>query len=153
MLPSSFNGMSGIVVPPRHILTTTAIPVDVLCPKLSIRYANARGSLSKCMLNTECHQFNLHDFGFEAIIQDEELPPWRMVLFGNDHFTAIMGYGDLYMGNILILHVYYVEGLGHNLFSIGQFCDSDLEVAFRKHTYMMKSSPICLLSKASKTKS
>ncbi|GJW82273.1 retrovirus-related pol polyprotein from transposon TNT 1-94 [Tanacetum coccineum] len=70
-------------------------------------------------------------------------------------------------------------GLGHNLFSVGQFCDSDLEVAFRKHTffvrnlegvdllsgscgsnlytisleYMMKSSLICLLSKASKTKS
>ncbi|GJY53294.1 hypothetical protein Tco_0444958 [Tanacetum coccineum] len=61
----------------------------------------------------------------------------------------------------------------------GQFCDSDLEVAFRKHTCfvrdlngtdilkgsrgtnlytisideMMKSSPICLLSKASKSKS
>ncbi|GJT76323.1 hypothetical protein Tco_1043048 [Tanacetum coccineum] len=28
---------------------------------------------------------------------------------------------------------YYVEGLGHNLFSVGQFCDSDMEVAFRKH--------------------
>ncbi|GJR10651.1 retrovirus-related pol polyprotein from transposon TNT 1-94 [Tanacetum coccineum] len=75
--------------------------------------------------------------------------------------------------------VYYVEGLGHNLFSVGQFCDSDLEVAFRKHSCyvrdtdgvellkgsrgsnlytisvedMMKSSPICLLSKASKNKS
>ncbi|GJX06032.1 retrovirus-related pol polyprotein from transposon TNT 1-94 [Tanacetum coccineum] len=83
------------------------------------------------------------------------------------------------MGNILISRVYYVEGLSHNLFSIGQFCDSDLEVAFRKHTCfirnlkgvdllsgsrgsnlytismadMMNSSPICLLSKASKTKS
>ncbi|GJX80695.1 retrovirus-related pol polyprotein from transposon TNT 1-94, partial [Tanacetum coccineum] len=28
-------------------------------------------------------------------------------------------------------------GLGHNLFSVGQFCDSDLEVAFRKHTYFV----------------
>ncbi|GKB91408.1 retrovirus-related pol polyprotein from transposon TNT 1-94 [Tanacetum coccineum] len=72
-----------------------------------------------------------------------------------------------------------MEGLGHNLFSVGQFCDSDLEVAFRKHTCfvrnlegvdllsgsrgtnlyslsigdMMASSPICLLSKATKTKS
>ncbi|GJU59951.1 integrase, catalytic region, zinc finger, CCHC-type containing protein [Tanacetum coccineum] len=70
-------------------------------------------------------------------------------------------------------------GLGHNLFSVGQFCDSNLEVAFRQHTCfirnlegvdlltgsrgdnlytlslgnMMASSPICLLSKASKTKS
>ncbi|GJZ80900.1 retrovirus-related pol polyprotein from transposon TNT 1-94 [Tanacetum coccineum] len=26
------------------------------------------------------------------------------------------------------------DGLGHNLFSVGQFCESDLEVAFRKHS-------------------
>nr|GEV07539.1 hypothetical protein [Tanacetum cinerariifolium] len=30
--------------------------------------------------------------------------------------------------------IYYVEGLNHNLFSIGQFYDADLEVAFRKST-------------------
>ncbi|GKD83263.1 hypothetical protein Tco_1350102, partial [Tanacetum coccineum] len=79
----------------------------------------------------------------------------------------------------LISQVYYVEGLGHDLFSVGQFYDSDLEVAFRKHSCfvrnlkgvyllsgsrgsnlytismdkMMKSSLICLLSKASKKKS
>ncbi|GJR22449.1 hypothetical protein Tco_0970976 [Tanacetum coccineum] len=40
--------------------------------------------------------------------------------FGNDHFTAITGYGDYVQGNITIFHVYYVEGLGHNLFSVGQ---------------------------------
>ncbi|GKE66349.1 retrovirus-related pol polyprotein from transposon TNT 1-94 [Tanacetum coccineum] len=99
--------------------------------------------------------------------------------FGNDQVTTIIGYGDYHIGNVTISRVYYVEGLGHSLFSVGQFCDSDLEVAFRKHTcfvrdlegvdlltgsrgtnlytlsleYMMKSSPICLLSKASKTKS
>ncbi|GKB81768.1 retrovirus-related pol polyprotein from transposon TNT 1-94 [Tanacetum coccineum] len=33
-----------------------------------------------------------------------------------------------------IKRVYYVEGLNHNLFSVGQFCDADLEVAFRKST-------------------
>nr|GFC01482.1 ribonuclease H-like domain-containing protein [Tanacetum cinerariifolium] len=96
------------------------------------------------------------------------------VKFGNDHVARIMGYGDYQIGN-----VYNVEGLGHNLFSVGQFCDSDLEVAFRQHTCffqnldrvdlltgsrgnnlytlslqdMMATSPICLLSKASKTKS
>ncbi|GJU92652.1 retrovirus-related pol polyprotein from transposon TNT 1-94 [Tanacetum coccineum] len=99
--------------------------------------------------------------------------------FGNDHFGAIMGYGDYVIGDSVISRVYYVEGLGHNLFSVGQFYDSDLEVAFRKHSCyvrdvngvylikgnrstnlytifvedMMKSSPICLLSKASKNKS
>nr|GEY58966.1 putative ribonuclease H-like domain-containing protein [Tanacetum cinerariifolium] len=101
------------------------------------------------------------------------------VKFGNDHVAKIMGYGDYQIGNVTISRVYYVEGLGHNLFSVGQFCDSDLEVAFRQHKYfirnldgvdlltgsrgnnlytlciqdMMASSPICLLSKASKTKS
>ncbi|GJT59535.1 retrovirus-related pol polyprotein from transposon TNT 1-94, partial [Tanacetum coccineum] len=39
------------------------------------------------------------------------------------------------------LRVYYVEGLGHNLFSVSQFCDSDLEVAFRKHTYLVRGLP------------
>nr|GFB08029.1 ribonuclease H-like domain-containing protein [Tanacetum cinerariifolium] len=34
----------------------------------------------------------------------------------------------------MIKRVYYVEGLNHNLFSVGQFCDVDLKVAFRKST-------------------
>nr|GEV11676.1 copia protein [Tanacetum cinerariifolium] len=81
------------------------------------------------------------------------------------------------IGNVTISRVFYMEGLEHNLFFVGQFCDSDLEVAFRQHTCfirnldgvdllagsrgnnlytlslqdMMASSPICLLSKASKT--
>ncbi|GJW78274.1 retrovirus-related pol polyprotein from transposon TNT 1-94 [Tanacetum coccineum] len=101
------------------------------------------------------------------------------VRFKNDHFAAIMGYGDYVIGDNVISRVYYVEGLGHNLFFVGKFCDSDHEVAFRKHSCyvrnedgvellkgsrglnlytisvedMMKSSPICLLSKASKNKS
>ncbi|GKD74683.1 retrovirus-related pol polyprotein from transposon TNT 1-94 [Tanacetum coccineum] len=101
------------------------------------------------------------------------------VRFRNGHFGAIMGYGDYVIGDSVISRVYYVEGLGHNLFSVGQFCDSDLEVAFRKHSCyvrdtdgvklikgsrgsnlytisvedMLKSYPICLLSKASKNKS
>ncbi|GKE34569.1 retrovirus-related pol polyprotein from transposon TNT 1-94, partial [Tanacetum coccineum] len=101
------------------------------------------------------------------------------VKFGNDHVANILGYGDYQIGNVTISRVYYVEGLGHNLFFIGKFCDSNLKVAFRQHTCfirnlegvdlltgsrgnnlytlslgdMMASSPICLLSKASKTKS
>ncbi|GJX41374.1 copia protein [Tanacetum coccineum] len=37
------------------------------------------------------------------------------VRFGNDHFGAIMGYGDYVIGDSVISRVYYVEGLGHNL--------------------------------------
>ncbi|GJU34682.1 hypothetical protein Tco_1183036 [Tanacetum coccineum] len=60
------------------------------------------------------------------------------VRFGNDHFGAIMGYGDYVTGDSVISKVYYVEGLGHNMFSIGQFCDSDLEIAFRKHSCFVR---------------
>nr|GEV64639.1 copia protein [Tanacetum cinerariifolium] len=52
--------------------------------------------------------------------------------FGNDHFGAIMGYRDYVIGNSVISMVYYLEGLGKNLFSVGQFCDFDMEVAFIK---------------------
>ncbi|GJS37222.1 retrovirus-related pol polyprotein from transposon TNT 1-94 [Tanacetum coccineum] len=94
------------------------------------------------------------------------------VRFRNDNFATIHD-------NITICHVYYVEGLGHNLFSVGQFCDGDLEVAFRSNTCyvrnlegddlltrerdsnlytisisdMAASSSVCLMSKATSTKS
>ncbi|GJU57163.1 retrovirus-related pol polyprotein from transposon TNT 1-94 [Tanacetum coccineum] len=99
--------------------------------------------------------------------------------YGNDHFAAITGYGDYVQGNLTICHVYYVEGLGHNLFLVIQFCDRDLEVAFRSNTCyvrnlkgddlltgsqdlnlytisnseMAASSPVCLMSRATSTKS
>nr|GEW04342.1 hypothetical protein [Tanacetum cinerariifolium] len=64
------------------------------------------------------------------------------IRFINDQVAKIMGYGDYQLGNVIISRVYYVEGLGYNLFSVGKLCDADLE-----------TSPTCLLSKASKTKS
>ncbi|GJY81444.1 retrovirus-related pol polyprotein from transposon TNT 1-94 [Tanacetum coccineum] len=118
---------------------------------------------------------NLQSNGFQ-------IPPFSLagsVRFGNDHVAAILGFGDLQWGNILITRVYFVEGLGHNLFSVGQFCDSDLEVAFRRNTCfirnlegvdllkgnhttnlytinlhdMASASPICLMARATSTKS
>ncbi|GJW40909.1 retrovirus-related pol polyprotein from transposon TNT 1-94 [Tanacetum coccineum] len=101
------------------------------------------------------------------------------VRFRNDHFTAIIGYRDYVQGNLTVCHVYYVEGLGHNLFSVGQFYDGDLEVAFRSNTCyvqnlkgddlltgsrdshlyaisisdMATSSLVCLMSRATSIKS
>nr|GFA98564.1 retrovirus-related Pol polyprotein from transposon TNT 1-94 [Tanacetum cinerariifolium] len=100
------------------------------------------------------------------------------VRFGNDHVATILGFGDLQWGNILITRVYFVKGLGYNLFSVGQFCDSDLKVAFRRDACFVKNlegvdllkgtrstnlytinlyemasaSPICLMAHASFTK-
>nr|GFB86122.1 retrovirus-related Pol polyprotein from transposon TNT 1-94 [Tanacetum cinerariifolium] len=61
-----------------------------------------------------------------------------MVNFGNDQIAPILGYGDLVQGAVTIKRVYYVEGLNHNLFFVGQFCDADLEVAFRKSTCFIR---------------
>ncbi|GJU76735.1 retrovirus-related pol polyprotein from transposon TNT 1-94 [Tanacetum coccineum] len=99
--------------------------------------------------------------------------------FRNDHFATIIGYGDYVQGNLTICHVYYVEGLGHNLFLVRQFCDGDLEVSLRSNTCYVQnlegvdlltsshesnlytisiselaaSSLVCLMSKSTSTKS
>nr|GEX06774.1 phospholipase-like protein [Tanacetum cinerariifolium] len=77
------------------------------------------------------------------------------VRFGNEHFVAITGYGDYVQGNIAICHVYYVEGLGHNIFSVVQFCDGDRESNLYTISIpdMAASLPVYLMSKASSTKS
>nr|GFB57423.1 retrovirus-related Pol polyprotein from transposon TNT 1-94 [Tanacetum cinerariifolium] len=101
-----------------------------------------------------------------------------IVRFRNDHVAAILGFGDLQWGNISITRVYFVEGLGHNLFSVGQFYVLDLEAAFRRNACfvrnlewvdllkedrstnlytinlyeMASASPICLMARASFTK-
>nr|GFA00275.1 hypothetical protein [Tanacetum cinerariifolium] len=110
--------------------------------------------------------------------QNKEAEFMGTVRFGNDHVAAILGFGELQWGNILITRVYFIEGLGHNLFSVGQFCDSDLKVAFRRDACfvrnlkvvdllkgdrltnlytinlheMASASPICLMARASSTK-
>ncbi|GJV67584.1 retrovirus-related pol polyprotein from transposon TNT 1-94 [Tanacetum coccineum] len=65
--------------------------------------------------------------------------PTGTVRFGNDHVASILGFGDLHWGNIIINKVSYVDGLGHNLFSVGQFCNADLEVAFRRNTFFVRN--------------
>ncbi|GJU27910.1 retrovirus-related pol polyprotein from transposon TNT 1-94 [Tanacetum coccineum] len=84
---------------------------------------------------------------------------------------------NLVQGNVMINRVYYVKGLNHNLFSVGQFGDADLEVVFQKSTCFVRdpqrndlltgnhgsdlytislqettsSTPICFMDKASPT--
>nr|GEU89751.1 retrovirus-related Pol polyprotein from transposon TNT 1-94 [Tanacetum cinerariifolium] len=61
------------------------------------------------------------------------------ICFGNNDFAVIDGYGDVVIESITIKKVYYVKGLGHNLFSVGQFYDKGLEVAFRKSTCFVQN--------------
>ncbi|GKE17197.1 retrovirus-related pol polyprotein from transposon TNT 1-94 [Tanacetum coccineum] len=114
----------------------------------------------------------------DSIALQDQSTPW-FADFANYHAGKFVIKGMTSQQKNKFLRDYYVKGLGHNLFSVGQLCDSDLEVAFRKHTCfvhnlegvdlflgsrgtnlyslsigdMMASSPICLLSRARKTKS
>nr|GEU56522.1 Gag-Pol polyprotein [Tanacetum cinerariifolium] len=101
----------------------------------------------------------------------------NLLLSKNNKHMSFECYPNLFM--VHRVRVYFVEGLGHNLFSVGQFCDSDLEVAFRRNTCFVRNleevdllkgncktnlytinlhemdfaSPICLMARATSTKS
>ncbi|GKB80462.1 hypothetical protein Tco_0947357, partial [Tanacetum coccineum] len=118
-------------------LDTTSV---VSKPKIDV------GSISKAkhkvvqivlwIVNSGCSK---HTTGDRSLLKNFIEKFMGTVRFGNNNFTAITGYGDYIQGNITICHVYYVEGLGHNLFSVGQFCNGDLEVAFHSKTFYVRN--------------
>nr|GEW36952.1 copia protein [Tanacetum cinerariifolium] len=180
------------IVPPREpipIASNTYKPIITLVYLRKSKATNKRVPVSNSMMNKSlvvqivlwyldsgCSKHMIRDRSQLINFVHKFL---GTVKFSNDHVAKIMGYGDYQIGNVTISRVYYVEGLGYNLFFVGQFCDPDLEVDFRQHACfirnldrvdlltgsrgnnlytlslqdMMASSPICLLSKASKTKS
>ncbi|GJT26441.1 retrovirus-related pol polyprotein from transposon TNT 1-94 [Tanacetum coccineum] len=76
------------------------------------------------------------------------------VWFGNDQFAPILGYRDLVQGNTRIKRVYYIEGLNHNLFSVGKRLTygtrgSDLYTITLQD--LSSTTSICFLAKASPT--
>ncbi|GJU19399.1 integrase, catalytic region, zinc finger, CCHC-type containing protein [Tanacetum coccineum] len=100
--------------------------------KLSDRKAGSKG-ISGCSRHMTGDRARLINFVEKFI---------GTVRFGNDEYAAIVGYGDYKLGDTIISRVYYVEGLKHNLFSVGQFCDGGLEVAFRQHSCYIRNSDI-----------
>nr|GEW39811.1 hypothetical protein [Tanacetum cinerariifolium] len=70
-----------------------------------------------------------------STVSNTQLSFWERSNLG---IAPILGYGDLVQGAVTIKRVYYIEGLNHNLFFFGQFCDADLEVAFRKSTCFIR---------------
>ncbi|GJV36782.1 retrovirus-related pol polyprotein from transposon TNT 1-94, partial [Tanacetum coccineum] len=171
------------VVPPKKI---TSHSVETQKPELKVYSRKPKnvknvGSSNKAKIvesKNVNHSEPNHTWGSNATYIPSSSSLVMTVRFGNDQIERIMGYGDYQLGNVTISRVYCIEGSGHNLFSVGQFCDADLKVAFRKNTCfisnlegvdllsgsrdtnlytisledMLKTSLICLLSKASKTK-
>ncbi|GKA20842.1 hypothetical protein Tco_0700831 [Tanacetum coccineum] len=134
--------------PLTRITTTTEVPLripsalDNETPKHVVtlvyswkpRKSKTNGPVSK----SKELEFGVLQFS-KSSLEKEKLLRCPNFKFGNDHIAKILGYGDYQIRNVTISRVYYVEGLGHNLFSIGQFCDSNLEVAFRQHTCFIRN--------------
>ncbi|GKC36316.1 retrovirus-related pol polyprotein from transposon TNT 1-94, partial [Tanacetum coccineum] len=163
----------GNVCPLTRITTTTEVPLrkttalDNETPKhvVTLVYSwkprksktNVRVSKSKVLKSVSANKKEPSQ-SWGSIVFDvpsSSLDEYRSsklfsVKFRNDHVAKILGYGDYQIRNIMISRVYYVEGLGHNLFSVGKFCNNMYTLSLGD---IMASSPICLLSKASKTKS
>nr|GEZ46968.1 integrase, catalytic region, zinc finger, CCHC-type, peptidase aspartic, catalytic [Tanacetum cinerariifolium] len=88
------------------------------------------------IINSGCSK---HITGNRALLTNFVKKFIGTVRFGNNDFAMIDGYGDVVIGSMTIKKVYYVKGLGHNLFSVRQFCDKGLEVAFRKSTCFVRN--------------
>nr|GEY34667.1 hypothetical protein [Tanacetum cinerariifolium] len=132
------------VVPPKK---TTFHSVETQKPKLklySIKPKNVKniGSSKKAKIveyKKANHSEPNHTWGSNATDIPSSSSLVMTVRLGNDHIARIIRYGDYQLGNVTISRVYYIEGLGHNLFSVGQFCDAYLKVAFQKNTCFIPS--------------
>nr|GFB45732.1 integrase, catalytic region, zinc finger, CCHC-type, peptidase aspartic, catalytic [Tanacetum cinerariifolium] len=143
------------IVESERLLNPLNTSLDYACcpnrpPVLGLRLLKAydRRSLSARQFCTEVVQIVLWylDFGCSKHMTGDrsQLINYVQKFIGtvklkNDHVAKIMGYDDYQIGNGTISWVYYMEGLGHNLFSMGQFCDSDSEVAFSQHTCFIRN--------------
>ncbi|GJZ45442.1 retrovirus-related pol polyprotein from transposon TNT 1-94 [Tanacetum coccineum] len=133
-------------------------------------------SKSSCIKNKDVEVEEL--IGNLLLLRLETYKFLGTVRLGNDHVAVIPGYGDRQWGNILIIRVYFVEGLGTFFLGLAVY-DSDLEVAFRRNSCfvrnldgvdllkgnrstnlytinlqeMASASPICLMARATSTKS
>nr|GEV66946.1 retrovirus-related Pol polyprotein from transposon TNT 1-94 [Tanacetum cinerariifolium] len=143
----------GNVCPLTRITTTTEVPsrkpiaLEIDTPKPVVTFVYSRKprkskttdpvSKSKVVqivlwyLDSDCYKHMTRDRSQPTNFVNKFL---GTIKFQNDHVAKITSYGDYQMRNVTISRVYYVEGLGHNLFSVGQLCDSNLEVAFCQHT-------------------
>nr|GEX84583.1 copia protein [Tanacetum cinerariifolium] len=133
-----WNDKSEIVCDTCKQCLVTANHDACLTPTVNVLNSRANKLLSKfCMWCVDLGCFKHMTGNIKLLINFV----WKFlgtVRFGNDHIAAILVYGDLKWGNITITRVYFIEGLGHNLFSVGQFCDANLEVAFRRNTCFIR---------------
>ncbi|KAI3672749.1 hypothetical protein L6452_38847 [Arctium lappa] len=107
---------------------------DTDCNRTFVSHSDVLGHIASHKTKLTCHMWYLdsgcskHMTRQKYILSNYTEKFCSNVRFGNDQFSPILGYRDIVQENITIKKVSYVEGLGHNMFSIGQFCDIDLKL-------------------------
>ncbi|KAJ9536703.1 LOW QUALITY PROTEIN: hypothetical protein OSB04_un000088 [Centaurea solstitialis] len=90
----------------------------------------------KWYLDSGCSK---HMTGRKEILSNYTEEYGGSVKFGNNELAPVVGHGDIVCKDITIQNVAHVVGLNHNLFSIGKFCDKDLEVYFKKRRCVVRT--------------
>ncbi|KAJ9536225.1 hypothetical protein OSB04_un000591 [Centaurea solstitialis] len=90
----------------------------------------------KWYLDSGCSK---HTTGRKEIMSNYKEEYGGSVKFGNNELAPVVGQGDIVCKDITIQNVAHVVGLNHNLFSIGKFCDKDLEVYFKKRRCVVRT--------------
>ncbi|KAJ9550934.1 hypothetical protein OSB04_014979 [Centaurea solstitialis] len=117
-----------------HTMTTTA---STLQSSVST-FLPFRKSIAshKWYLDSGCSK---HMTGRKEILSNYKEEYGGSVKFGNNELAPVVGQGDIVCKDITIKNVAHVVGLNHNLFSIGKFCDKDLEVYFKKRRCVVRT--------------
>ncbi|KAJ9536538.1 hypothetical protein OSB04_un000290 [Centaurea solstitialis] len=90
----------------------------------------------KWYLDSGCSK---HMTGRKEILSNYKEEYGGSVKFGNNELAPVVGQGDIVCKDITIKNVAHVVGLNHNLFSLGKFCDKDLEVYFKKRRCVVRT--------------
>nr|GEU68119.1 ribonuclease H-like domain-containing protein [Tanacetum cinerariifolium] len=143
----------------------------------NFQFSNNKTFVTTCndSLNAKTSSVNFICVTYGTCVLNENHDLIEIILFIVDSGCSKHMTGNLkLLRNVTIKRVYYVERLNHNLFSVGQFYDADLEVAFWKSTCYIRdlkgndlltcsrgtylysitlqdtstSNPICLMAKA-----
>nr|GEW36270.1 hypothetical protein [Tanacetum cinerariifolium] len=139
----------GNACPLIRITTTTKVPLRKPIPLESNTHKRVVVQIVLWYLDSGCSK---HMTGDRSQLTNFVNKFLGTVKFGNDHVAKILAYGDYKIGNVTISSVYFVEGLGHNLFSVGLFCDSDLEengvIERRNHTLIEAARTMLIYAQA-----
>ncbi|KAJ9544387.1 hypothetical protein OSB04_024094 [Centaurea solstitialis] len=109
--------------------TSTGSSDSVSFEKSRKKRSTKRNASHKWYLDSGCSK---HMTGRKELLSNYREEYGGSVKFGNNELSPVVGHGDIVCKDITINNVAHVEGLNHNLFSIGKFCDKDLEVNFNK---------------------